>query len=333
MNILDVFNQDAFGMVSLTDSMHTLPYQPRRLGQMGLFTDEPIDVLSVAIESKDGHLSLLPTKARGAKGTTGQTDRRAVRTFQVPHIPHDDELLADDLIGKRAFDTADQAEVFSTKLNAKLEQMRRNFEVTHEWHRMGALHGQLLDADGSVIYDLFDEFGITEQVFTFNFSSATFNVLEKTVEIERAVEDGLGDDTYAAIHCLCGPDFFDALTQHETVKEAFKLHNNGNAHARESHFRRPFRFGNIMFEEYRGKIGSRNFIAPAEARFYPLGTGVTFKRFLAPANYLETVGTLGKLIYVKQIRKLDDTGIDIKTQSNPLTICRRPSVLKKGIMT
>jgi hypothetical protein len=41
---------------------------------------------------------------------------------------------------------------------------------------MGALKGVILDADGSVIYDLFDEFGITPAVIGFDLGNANSNV-------------------------------------------------------------------------------------------------------------------------------------------------------------
>ena len=40
---------------------------------------------------------------------------------------------------------------------------------------MGALKGEILDADGSTLVDLFDEFDITAQSVPFEFSTATDN--------------------------------------------------------------------------------------------------------------------------------------------------------------
>jgi hypothetical protein len=45
---------------------------------------------------------------------------------------------------------------------AHLETMRNKHAITLEHLRIGALKGVILDADGSVIYDLFDEFEITQ---------------------------------------------------------------------------------------------------------------------------------------------------------------------------
>ena len=64
--MLDIFKTDAFSLISLTDAMNTLPYMPKRLD--ALFTDKPVATLSIGIEEKDGKLSLLSTKARGAAG-------------------------------------------------------------------------------------------------------------------------------------------------------------------------------------------------------------------------------------------------------------------------
>ena len=43
----------------------------------------------------------------------------------------------------------------------------------------------------------------------------------------------------------------------------------------------------------------------------------------------ETVNTLGLPIYAKQESRKFDRGTDLHTQSNPLPLCLRPSVLVK----
>jgi len=330
--MLDIFANDAFGMVSLTDSMMVLPHKPKRLGELGIFVDQPITTTSVAIEEKDGQLSLLPFKARNSAGTTEARTRRRLRTFEVPHVPHDAQLLADDLNGVRAFGQEDIQEVFSSILAEKMQGMRANHEVTHEHHRAAALQGLLLDADGSTYYDFFAEFGISETVKDFAFTTGTTDIKNICTDILRTTESNLGNDTFTGVHCLCGKDFFDSLTSHATVKAAYDRWRDGQF-LRETQFRQVFSYGGITFEEYRGQVGSRIFIADDVARFYPTGSGLTFKRYIAPAPFIETVGTLGKLIYVKQTRMKNDIGIEIHSQSNPLTLCRRPRVLIKGTMS
>jgi len=51
----------------------------------------------------------------------------------------------------------------------------------------------------------------------------------------------------------------------------------------------------------------------------------------APADFNETVNTLGQPLYAKQEPRKFDRGTDLHTQSNPLPICHRPGLLIKVV--
>ena len=50
---------------------------------------------------------------------------------------------------------------------------------------------------------------------------------------------------------------------------------------------------------------------------------------MAPADFNETVNTLGQPLYAKQEPRKFERGTDLHTQSNPLPMCHRPGVLVK----
>ena len=50
---------------------------------------------------------------------------------------------------------------------------------------------------------------------------------------------------------------------------------------------------------------------------------------MAPADFNETVNTLGQLLYAKQEPRKFERGTDLHTQSNPLPMCHRPALLVK----
>jgi len=213
-----------------------------------------------------------------------------------------------------------------------LETMRNKHAITLEHLRMGALKGQILDADGSTIYDLFTEFGLTPQVVAFDLGNAGTNVKAKCLSVLAAIEDNLKGEFMTGVHCLCSPEFFAALTGHAKVEEAYKNWQQGAVLIND--MRRGFTFGGITFEEYRGQASdasgtTRRFIAAGEAHCFPLGTVDTFATYVAPADFNETVNTLGLPLYAKQEPRKFDRGTDLHTQSNPLPMCHRPGVLVK----
>ena len=67
-----------------------------------------------------------------------------------------------------------------------------------------------------------------------------------------------------------------------------------------------------------------------DARFVPRGVQDLLAETYAPANWMEAVGTPAKEYYAKQIRKRDDSGIELLSQTNVLTYCTRPPVLIRG---
>lgn len=331
-NILDIFNNDVFGLSSLSRAIQKLPYKPGRVGEMGLFDTQGVTTHTVAIEEQDGVLALLATGTRGAvKPPVAKNEKRRVRVFQVPHIPYDDVLLAASIQGVRSFGTETQLETVSQIVNNKLEQMRSHHELTHEYHRIGAVQGKVYDADGStVLTDLFEEYNIVRTTVDFALSSISTDIRKKCLDVIRGVEAALGNAPYDRIHCLCGKNFFDAFIGHEYVKDAY--HRYQDSVNLRNDPRKGFEFGGITFEEYRGKIGSVSFVNDDEANFFPLGVSNLFVSFFGPADFIETVNTIGQPIYAKQERLAMDKGIHIHTQSNPLMMCLRPSVLLRGTL-
>jgi hypothetical protein len=56
--------------------------------------------------------------------------------------------------------------------------------------------------------------------------------------------------------------------------------------------------------------GTRRFIAAGEAHAFPLGTVDTFGTYFAPADFNETVNTLGQPLYAKQEPRKFERGTD-----------------------
>lgn len=327
-NFLNVFKTSAFDVISMTEAVNKLPHQPGRIGQMGLFKRKGIFTDVVTFEEKDGKLSLIQSVPRGSAGAEHSRETRRARSFKVPHLPLHDTIMADDVLGVRAFGTDNELETISGIVNDRLEEMRQGHEVTLEFHRAKALQGYILDADGTPLFNFWDEFNITERSVDFVFGTAATSIRNKILAAKRLVETALGAGTYDHIHCLCGATFFDALTSHADVKAAFARWQDG-AFLRNDP-RAGFEFAEVIFEEYRGTVSGQDFIPAAQGRFFPVGVNGLFRTLDAPANYVETVGTQGKPVYAKQELMKFGKGIEMETQSNPFNLPVRPACLVKG---
>ena len=61
MSLLDIFNDDAFSLTSLTATLNDMPYKPGRIGDLGLFTESGINTTTAMVESKNGELTTMPS--------------------------------------------------------------------------------------------------------------------------------------------------------------------------------------------------------------------------------------------------------------------------------
>lgn len=322
--MLDVFKSDAFSLTKLVAAINKIPYVPTRLGNLGLFANEGVSTTSVAIEMQGGTLTLVPTASRGAPGPAKNLDRRNVRNFNTVHLPQRVAVMADEVQGLRAFGSETEEELAMRYLEKKMAVARRDLDITHEWQRMGALKGQVLDADLSVIYNYFTEFGVTQSTQNIALSVSTTKVLQAVIALKRAIEDKLGGTMSSGFRVLCSAEFFDAFTSHAAVIEAYKYQQSTFLRTDN---RDGFEFGGVIWEEYRGTVGGQRFIGANKAYAIPEGVPDLFKTLYAPAPYLETVNTEGVPFYAKR-KTLDyDTGLEVQVQSNPLHMCTRPDAI------
>lgn len=328
MASLDIFNGDAFSVQSLTKSLNDVPHQPTRLGELGYFSVEGINTTMISIEKQGSTLSLVPAGERGGVAKPGLKDKRTLIPFKCVHLPQTGGVNADEVQNLRAFGSETELESVQNVVGKELRRIRRNFDTTLEWQRMGAVKGQILDADGTtVLLDLYTTFGVTQQTHSLVLGTAGTKVRLKLIEAKRKVEAALGGLSYTGLRVLCSPSFFDALVGHATVEAAFDRYMNGEF--LRSDVRGGFYFAGVFFEEYRGTVNGIDFIAAGDAYMIPEGVPDLFVMNFAPADYMETVNTTGIPMYAKQEPRGMNKGVDIDAQSNPLTLCTRPAVIVK----
>jgi len=333
--MLNPFGTDAFNMVSLTGAINILPNRYGKIGNLGLFSDKPVTTRSVVVEERNGVLCLLPSLPVGSPGTVGVHPKRTVRSFTVPHIPHDDVILPSDFQGVRAFGSETEMQTLDRLVNDRLQLMKDKHAITLEWLRMGALKGIIYDGDGAtVLYNLYTEFGISPKTVDFVLGTGSTNVKSKVLEVKRHIEDNAKGAMFSGVGCECSPEFWDAFTDHEDVKEAFLNHSEASQRYGEDN-RAGFRFMGVVFSEYRGNAddasgANHKFITAKHAHFYPIGAPGVFQTIYAPGNFLETANTLGLALYAKMVERPKGDGMDLFTESNPLPICNRPGMLVDG---
>ena len=330
MPMINPFSGNAFNTMALTSAINILPNQFGLTEQLGLLPPRPTRQTIVAFEEYQGVLQMLPSVPRGAPSTVGKRGSRKVRTFMVPHIPHDDVVKPEEVQNLRAFGTEDELAAMSDIMALHLQNMRNKHAITLEYLRMGALKGIIMDASGDVLYNLYDQFSITPKTINFNFSNPAFDVKGACLSVRRWTELHLYGEVMNGVTALVSPEFYDAFTSHPQVEKAWMFYQNGQLLSQDT--RKGFSFGGVNFQEYIGQAADDNgnmirFIAEGEGHTLPTGTAQTFCTYFAPADMNEAVNALGLPMYAKAVPAKFDRGTDLHTQSNPLPMCHRPQLL------
>lgn len=320
---IDVFKGDLFSLTTLSKAIIDLPFTPTLFHSSGMFESQPVSTTTIEIERVGETLTLVPNAPRGAPGQPVVMNKRSARKFETFHLPQIVTVRADEVQNLRAFGTESEEETALALLTRKLAVARRRLDLTQEWQKVGVVKGQILDADGTtVLFDLFTEFGVTQQTLAMDLDVDGTKVLTKCLDLKRMIEDELGGYMYSGITVYCGRLFFNALVEHPAVVEAYRRYNESSFLRSDS--RKGFEFAEITWKEYRGKIGSTPFIGDNDAYAVPEGVPDQFASCYAPADYISTVNTPG-LPYYASLEMMDhNKGVEAEVQSNPLHFCTRP---------
>ncbi|MBF6987251.1 major capsid protein [Cupriavidus sp. IK-TO18] len=325
MPALDIFNNDAFKVVSLTKAINDVPYQPKRIQQLGWFAEEGVSTTSMMIERQGTTISLVAAGARGAPAKPVGADKRKLVSVPSIHLPQRATINADEVQNVRAFGSETDEELVTNIVNKRLTKLRRNIDTTIEYQRMGAIKGQVLDSDGSVLLDLFQTFGLAKTTLAMALNVDATKMRSKVVGGKRLMEQKLGGLEYSGIRVLCAADFFDAFVDHPAVQRAYD--NFQDRQQLQADLRDGFRWNNVIWEEYRGNVGGTDFIPSGKAYMVPEGVPDLFSTTFVPADYMETVNTMGLPYYAKQETLDFNKGVEVEAQSNPIHLCTRPDAI------
>lgn len=324
----DVFNPDSFALTTLTAALLEVPHLPSMLGDDGLFNYQGISLLTVEVEKQGSTLALVQTSQRGSKGATLARDPRNVRTFKVSHLQVNDAIKADEVQGVRMFGTENQLTPLDYKINQIMASGMRSIDFTLEWQRMGAIKGQILDADGTVLIDCFTEFGVAQNVLDFELDQTTTDVRLKCDTAVNMIEDELGGLPYTGIIAYCGRTFWQSLITHKSVKETYL--NQAMAAQLQGKTSAALDFGGVLWKKYRGAVGGTQMVGTNDCYMVPQGVPDLLIGRFGPGDWNDTVNTIGLPGYARGYVMENNKGVDIEVQSNPLHLNTKPRSVIKG---
>ena len=318
-----MLNDDGFTLSEMTAAINELPHLPSMLGDDGLFEYGGVSTTIVNVEKQGQTLALVSSKPRGGGGGEIGRYNRNLRPFNLVHLPLDDRIMADEVQGVRQFGSDSMLTPIEQRRNEVMALGVRRFDFTMEYHRVGCLKGQVLDADGTtVLHDMFTEFGVVQNTIDFVLDNTATEVRAKCNQAIDAIEDELGGTPWTDLVAYCGRTFWETLITHKAVKETYLA--QVQAAQLRGNPTEMLDFGAVKWKKYRGAANGSQMIGTNDAYIVPRGVpGLLLGRF-GPADYWDTVNTPGLPLYAKGIPMANGKGWDIEMQSNPIHLLTRP---------
>ncbi|OLU15335.1 major capsid protein E [Pseudomonas sp. PA1(2017)] len=325
---ITIFEDDAFSVTNLLTVINEEHVVPGQIAAAGLFEEQGSTTVTQQIEKDGMTLRLVEAKPRGGVPQVVTGDKRKMIPFNTVHLPETFSIYADEIQGIRAFGSRTELQSAEAVVAARIRKCRLQMELTHEYQRIGAIKGLVLDADGTTeLLDIYHAFGIKRPVaFSLGLDKPDTDVSVVLTEVLDKQETALGTTPSSTSRGYAGKEFWAKLIAHKNVRETYL--NTQQAAALRGDRRGTFEFGGVIWERYKGQLGAKHFVDPKEAHIVPEGVPGLFITAFAPADYMETVNTLGLPFYSKLERMPYDKGIAGEAQSNPLHLCTKPLAVR-----
>lgn len=339
----DIFQDDSFHVAELREMVDNLVYIPDELNRMGLFTADPISTTNVMISRNAETLALVPLTERGSLRTRLERDTRNVKYLPTFRLAQEDRISSQEMQN-----IAPEGRPFDVALGRALDEvekrqrkMMRKLELTREFHRMAALQGYVLDADGSVVLDVYDEFGITRPAaVTINPALIDGNLRKSIYQnITRPMTAQLrlsGRNGPRGMIALCGDTFFDALITAPEIRQTYVVAMQGQELRDGFVPYSSFDFAGVKWMNYTGTVDGTTVAVPTnQCIFIPLGVEDLFVEFRAPGEDMNDANNEGREFYSTvspDYRPNKFEWVDVDLSTYPLYTTLVPEALLRGTL-
>lgn len=319
--------------MDLSEAVDVVPNQFGRINELDIFPSKASRSTIVQVRFRNGELSILPAQERGSQSIVNKGPTENAIFLSIPHFPEIDLLTPEDLQDIFAFtDSPLRPKSIEDGMNEKLEAVRNKHDITREFLRAGALKGIIVDGANATIYNLFTVFDIEQKIIDFALDEPTTNVLGKCRELLTYLRLNLKGEVMTGAHCFVDVEFMTKLQAHPNVEKFYLSWAQANALSQNPS--PMFPFGGIMWEQYDAVApnstgASVPFIEANTGYARPTGTRNTFATYDGPVDDIRMVNQPGIPLFVSPEPLKHGAGIELKSQSNPLPICKRPALLVK----
>lgn len=338
MSIIRDPQSNGFNLIEHTDIINEIDRQ-YQIFDDALFDTTYTNQTAVLFDVNSTKTTLVPAIERGAKNSVyGSDDVVQTRALPLAYFKASDYITSDDLLSQRRRGTDNQNETLDLVRADKLTKLRRQLDQTVEWLKLQAVKGVFKTPQGTVIADLFDEFGVAQTEVNFELDDNTTDVLGKVRQLRRLVREKLTNGGfYSGLDVYTSPEFFDALISHASVKEAYKYYvatdqARGGQPLRDN-LNDVFDFGGVRFISLDGSFALPNgtsdpLVEEGIAHVVPKVNGL-FRSVFGSSNKLELVTRSGQEMFAWEYMDPQGEYLELQAEMAPLMYCTRPAALIK----
>ncbi len=335
---------ERYSTVELTQAINKRDNEYGLLNGLGLFNEEGIADREVKIETREQHLHIIPSSPIGTPAPAADDpDSGDIRILPTFRHAKKYKILAEELQGVRKFGTDDEVEHFDERMLKELDLAQREHRQTKEFLRWSALKGDVYDPDGArLLFNTYNVMGETQKEIEYdlNNGAAVDPIQDGNDELLDYMEDEALGEVVNGVMMFCSPGFITAMQKNTAFRDAYKYHAEaaGEVNPNRQSLRRPFEFkdvyyirhrGSCTFKKSDGSVVKHTFIPDNEAIAVPLGTYECFRTWFGPAEFIETVNTIGEELYVKPKMMDLDMGVELHTFAHQLNLVTKPRLVSK----
>jgi hypothetical protein len=339
--IVEILENDSFGLATLTEQLIAVDPVPGLAGQLAFDgVRQGIPTIHAYIESRAETLGLVSTSRRGGRAEQADTAKANLRAVAIPHVQIEQTIEIASLQDVRAFGTTDAFAGAAQVVAQQQQLMGQRLDLTLESLRLGALRGIILDADGSVIENLFTLFGVVPEdavdlqdaLVTTPAAYPGVRAIAQQIARKMIRNAKLPMPSGWRIHALTGDNLFDRLVECDSVQKAYSGYDRAEKIMGTNYAFGAFEFGGIIWHNYQGTDDNTTVaVDPDDAQMFPVGIPGLFREFYAPADFGDTINTVGLPRYSRMARDPEfDRWVKLHAQMNPLPICTRPKLLMRA---
>lgn len=297
---------------------------------------EEVSTTVIEVATDGNEVVVLPAVERSGPETAARARMEKSEFFKIPSFPVIRTITPSDIQDwlTRA-NRQRNAKTLEESVSERLMDQRYSHDLTLEYLRVCSHRGILMDGAGVELLNIFQAFGIVQKQINFELGTAATNITEKISELHAHIRHNLRGEVMTHIEVNCDRDFFNAYITHpntlayyQNAPQALQLLIEPST----VYGRRFVDQRGLVLQEYDAPVTLENgtvtsMIEAGHAQAFPVGTRSASRTYFGPPDNINYANTGGEEIAITQEYLKHGKGVEIRSESCPLPIWRRPALL------